>query len=221
MRHLLQPRVLNIAAIAAGVSALACYPRMALWPTRTAPVWYLEAAIFFCGIILWSFVFAWHAPYAKKPVLQLKLEPKPFITVTLAGILVATVYHLWMDPSLRSKFPEEYPADFKHWLAFVAFELTFNQLFLTFAPCDWVLRLLKSQWVAIALTTLFGACVLMLNVQALPATISTPLLVALLAGRLLMGFLAVMFYLRGGVLLTWWWTLLLESRHLLTIGGVH
>jgi len=30
MRHLLQPRALNIAAIAAGVSALACYPRMAV-----------------------------------------------------------------------------------------------------------------------------------------------------------------------------------------------
>jgi len=30
MRHLLQPRVLNIAAIAAVLSALACYPQLAL-----------------------------------------------------------------------------------------------------------------------------------------------------------------------------------------------
>jgi hypothetical protein len=33
-----------------------------------------------------------------------------------------------------------------------------------------------------------------------------------------MGFLAVSFYLRGGVLLSWWWTLLIEARHLVIIG---
>jgi hypothetical protein len=37
-------------------------------------------------------------------------------------------------------------------------------------------------------------------------------LAALLAGRIVMGFLAVSFYLRGGVLLVWWWTLLFEAR---------
>ena len=34
-----------------------------------------------------------------------------------------------------------------------------------------------------------------------------------------MGFLAVWFYLRGGVLLIWWWTLLIEARHLLDLAG--
>ena len=34
-----------------------------------------------------------------------------------------------------------------------------------------------------------------------------------------MGFLAVSFYLRGGVFLSWWWTLLIEARHLLNLAG--
>jgi hypothetical protein len=221
MRHLFQPRVLNQASLAAAVTALACYPRMSLWLTRTAPIWYLEAALFFCGIILWGFVFAWHPVYARKPVFQFKIEPKTFITVTLLGIFMAMVYSLWLDPSFRLTRPEEYPADMEHWLAFVAFALTFNQLFLIFAPFDWVLRLLKRPWLAVALTTLFGACVLMLNVKALPMTTSPGLLAALLACRLFIGFVGVMAYLRGGVLLTCWWTLILESRHLLTISGNH
>ena len=45
------------------------------------------------------------------------------------------------------------------------------------------------------------------------------LLVALLASRIVTGFLAVWFYLRGGVLLIWWWTVLFEARHLLDLGG--
>ena len=219
MRHLFQPRVLNQASLAAAVTALACYPRMTLWLTRTAPIWYLEAAIFFCGIILWGFVFAWHPPYAKKPVFQFKIEPKTFVTVTLLGVLVAAFYAWCVDPLMRLNRPEEYPADFGHWLAYMAFALMFNQLFLTFAPLDWGLRLLKRPWLAVFLTTCYGACVLMLNVKALPMTTSPGLLAALLACRIMIGFVAVMAYLRGGVLLTCWWTLLLESRHLMAFGN--
>jgi hypothetical protein len=47
MRHLFQPRVLNLAVIAALASALASYPRLSLWLNRSAPVWYLEGTIFF------------------------------------------------------------------------------------------------------------------------------------------------------------------------------
>ena len=214
MRHLLQPRVLNLASLAAAISALASYPRMTLWPTRPNALWYLEATIFLCGIILWGFVFAWHTLYTKKPVLTLKIDARSFITVTLTGIGVATFYALCLDPSLRAKLPEEYPADFNHWLAFLLFALAFNQLFMTFAPCDWCMRLFKRTWVAASLTALFGAFVLLLNIQAREVPIPSPLLAALLVARITMGFLAVAFYLRGGVLLAWWWTFVLESRHL-------
>jgi hypothetical protein len=45
------------------------------------------------------------------------------------------------------------------------------------------------------------------------------LFATLLAVRIVMGFLAVSFYLRGGVLLSWWWTLLIETRHLVDMAG--
>jgi hypothetical protein len=45
------------------------------------------------------------------------------------------------------------------------------------------------------------------------------LFATLLAVRIGMGFLSVSFYLRGGVLLSWWWTLLVEARNLLDVAG--
>lgn len=217
MRHLFQPRVLNWAVIAALISALASYPRLSLWLNHPEPVWYLEGAIFLCGIVLWGFVFAWHTQYTRRPVFVFKIEPRLFVAVTLAGIIAAAVFHLWLDPSLRSKMPEEYPADLKHWFAFVLFLLAFNQLFLLFAPFDWLMRLVQNRRVAAHLTVLFGICLLAMRIGRLSTPLPTLLLAALLAGRVVMGYLAVLFYLRGGVPLIGWWTLLFESRLLLDL----
>jgi hypothetical protein len=219
VRNLAQPRVLVLAAVGALVSALACYPRLSLWGNRSAPLWYLEAVIFFCAIVLWSFVFAWHTTYTQRPVFALKLEPRLFTIVTVVGIAAATGLHLFLDPSLRPKIPEEYPANPEQWFALVLFSLAFNQLFLIFAPFAWLIRLFKNRWVAIGLTVLFGALVLAIKIRHSPTPIPDPLFVTLLAGRVAMGFLAVSFYLRGGVLLSWWWTFLIEARHLLDLAG--
>src|ERR1035437_363293 len=154
MRHLAQPRVLKLAAIASLVTTLACYLRLAHWLNRSDPVWLLTGVIFFCSIVLWSFVFAWHTQYTHRPVFTLKVEPRLFITVTLAGIAVATVFHLFLDPALRVKTPEEYPADVKQWLAIVLFSLAFNQLYFVFAPFAWLVRLLQNRRVATVLTVL-------------------------------------------------------------------
>ena len=221
MRLLFQPRVLNLASIAALVSTLACYPRVSLWLNRPAPVWYLEAIIFISSIMLWSFVFAWHKQYTHRPVFILKPETKPFVAVTLIGIVAATAAHLWLDPSLRSSMPEDYPADLTHWFASVLFSLALNQLFLIFAPFAWLMRMFKNRWVAAGLTVAFGAFVLALKAQSLPTPVPTPLVVALVAGKLITGSLVIWFYLRGGVILIWWWALLFESRHLLDLTGSH
>jgi hypothetical protein len=210
---------LVLAAVGALVSALACYPRLSLWGNRSAPLWYLEAVIFFCAIVLWGFVFAWHTTYTQRPVLTLKLEPRRFAIVTVVGIAVATGLHLFLDPTLRLKTPEDYPVDPEQWFALVLFSLAFNQLFLVFAPFAWLIRLFKNRWVAIGLTVLFGALVLAIKIRHSPTPIPDPLFVTLLAGRVAMGFLAVSFYLRGGVLLSWWWTFLIEARHLLDLAG--
>jgi hypothetical protein len=132
---------------------------------------------------------------------------------------MAVMYGLYLDPVFRTALPEEYPPDLTHWFAYLAFDLVFNQLFLVYAPCDWCLRLFRRPWVAASLTALFGMFVLGLNLQAHGAPASTSWMAVLLVSRATLGFLAVVFYLRGGVLLTWWWTLLLESRHLFNMGN--
>jgi hypothetical protein len=219
MRHLAQPRVLILAGITALATTLACHLRLAHWLNRSDPLWLLEPAIFLCSIVLWGFVFAWHTQYTHRPVFTLKVEPWLFIAVTAAGIAVATAYHLFLDPSLRLKTPEEYPADMKQWVAMALFSVAFNQLFFVFAPFAWLIRLFQNRRVATVLTVLFGAFVL--TIKCLAATTPIPFLLfaTLLAVRIGMGFLSVSFYLRGGVLLSWWWTLLVEARNLLAVAG--
>jgi hypothetical protein len=219
MRNLAQPRVLILATIAALATTLACYPRLSFWLNRAFPIWYLEAVMFLCSIILWSFVFAWHTQYAHRPVFTLKIECRLFATVTVAGIVVATAFHLFLDPALRLKTPEEYPADAKQWLAIVLFSLAFNQLYLVFAPFAWLIRLFQNRWVVTCLTVLLSAIVMAIKIHSNPAPFPLPLFAALMAGRVVMGFLAISFYLRGGVLLSWWWTLLIEARHLVDVAG--
>jgi hypothetical protein len=219
MRQLAQPRVLKLAGIASLVTTLACYPRLPLWLSRSAPIWYLEAVIFFCGMVLWGFVFAWHTQYAHRPVFALKIEPRLFIAVTLAGITVATAFHLFLDPALQLMMPEDYPADLKQWLVMALFSVAFNQLFFIFAPFAWLIRLFQNQRVATVLTVLFGAFVLTIKNHSSPTPLPSLLFATLLAVRIGMGFLSVSFYLRGGVLLSWWWTLLVEARNLLDVAG--
>jgi hypothetical protein len=219
MRHLAQPRVLKLAGIASLVTTLACYPRLPFWLNRSVPIWYLEAVIFFCGMVLWGFVFAWHTLYTHRPVFALKIETRLFIAVTLAGIAIATAFHLFLDPALRLMTPEDYPANLNQWLAMALFSVAFNQLFFIFAPFAWLMRLFQNQRVATVLTVLFGAFVLMIKNHSTATPLPSSLFATLLVVRIGMGFLSVSFYLRGGVLLSWWWTLLVEARNLLDLAG--
>jgi hypothetical protein len=61
--------------------------------------------------------------------------------------------------------------------------------------------------------------VLTIKYRSATTPIPSLLFAALLAVRIGMGFLSVSFYLRGGVLLSWWWTLLVEARNLLAVAG--
>jgi hypothetical protein len=215
MRHFLQTQVLVQASLAALATAAAGYPRLSLWSTRAAPVWYLEAVLFVCSIILWGFVFAWHTRYSDRPVFVSKLEIRAVVAATFTALIMGLFYYLWLDPVLRLKWPSQYPADPTHWLALTLFSLAFNQLCLTFAPYAWLMRLFKRRRVATTLTVLFGVGLLGLKIQSLTTPVPFLTLAALLAGRLVIGLLAVTFFLRGGVMLAWWWTLVFEARLLL------
>ena len=219
MRLLAQPGVLIRAVIAGLATALASYPRIALWMNPSRPIWYLEAMIFLCSIVLWGFVFAWHEPYVRRPVWRFRLEPRLFLMVTATGLVVAAAFHFFLDPSFRAQVPQEYPADLEHWLAQVLFSMFLTQLLLLFAPFAWLMRLFRNRRAATLLTVLFGAFVWIIKNQSLPAPVHSALFAALLAGRVVMGFLAVWFYLRGGILLIWWWTILFEARLLPDLAG--
>ena len=217
MRRLAQPNVVAASAIAAALSAALSIPRMLLWAKRPLPLWYVESTIFFGGFILWAFVFAWHTEYTHRPVFTLKINPKLFASATLAGILAAITLYFFLDPALRLTTPEDYPVDFEHWVATTLFALAFTQLFLLFAPFAWVMRLFRNEKLAIWLTIFFNVFLLVLKTQASPKPFPHALFIELFVLRIAMGYLAVWFYLRGGILIVWWLGLLIEARHLFQI----
>lgn len=214
MRHLLQTRVLLWATLAALGSALASYPRFLLWADRKAPVEFLVISIFVCAIVLWAFVFAWHQTYTQRPIFWVKWDLKIFSAVTLAGLISANLWHWWLDPVLKQKMPDEFPADGQQWLAHTVFSLGFSQLFLTFAPFDWWMRLCRHQKASVVLTALFGVAIVALKLDAKHAAVSPELWAVLLIAKFIGGVLLAFFYLRGGMALAWWWAFLIETRHL-------
>ncbi len=215
MRRLAQPKVVTIAAIAAASSAALSIPRMLLWDKRPLPLWYVESTIFFGSFVLWAFVFAWHTEYTHRPVFTLKIKPTLFTGATLAGVFAAIALYFFLDPALRLTTPGDYPADFAHWLANTLFSLAFTQLFLLFAPFAWVMRLFRNEKVAVWLTVLFNVFLLILKIETSPKPLPHALFIDLFVLRIAMSYLAVWFYLRGGIFLVWWIGLLVEARHLL------
>lgn len=217
MRRLAQPKVVASAAAGAALSALLSLPRMLLWDQRKLPLWYLEATVFFAGFVLWAFVFAWHTEYTHRSVFTLKIKLPVFATATLAAILVGLGLRFFLDPSLRHLTPEDYPTDFEQWVASTLFSLAFAQLFLLFAPFAWLMRLTKNEQVSTWLTIALSVLVLGLKTQA--SLTPPPFLVffELLVLRIVLGFIGIWFYLRGGILLVWWVGLLVEARHLLDL----
>src|SRR3974390_2579372 len=174
MRSLGKPEALKSAAVAALLTAVACYPRLYLAPQLAYPIWYLEALLLLGSIVLWAFVFAWHTQYSGHPVVMLRMPRAPFVWATSGGLAMAGLLRLWLDPLLRARTPEEYPLTVLQWVAATLFSLAFTQLFLVFAPFAWVLRLVRRQSPAVILTVLFGVYVLAVKNYGSPHPMSPP-----------------------------------------------
>jgi hypothetical protein len=169
---------------------------------------------------MWAFVFAWHTEYTHRPLFTLRIKPMLFASATVVGIIAGLGHHWLLDPSLRPANPEDYPVDFRHWVAQVLFTLSFNQLFLLFAPFAWAMRLFRDERVATWVIVAFGVLVLALKTDASPLPQSALLILALATLQIASAFFGVWFYLRGGIFLAWWIAFLVEARHLLTFGGL-
>lgn len=220
MRRLTQPSVVKAAALAALASTVLSLPRMLLWEKRPYLTWYIESILFCCGFVMWAFVFAWHTEYTHRPLFTLRIKPMLFASATVVGIIAGLGHHWLLDPSLRPANPEDYPVDFRHWVAQVLFTLSFNQLFLLFAPFAWAMRLFRNERVATWVIVAFGVLVLALKTDASPLPQSALLILALATLQIASAFFGVWFYLRGGIFLAWWIAFLVEARHLLTFGGL-
>jgi magnesium-transporting ATPase (P-type) len=220
VRRLTQPSVVKAAALAALASTVLSLPRMLLWEKRPYLTWYIESILFCCGFVMWAFVFAWHTEYTHRPLFTLRIKPMLFASATVVGIIAGLGHHWLLDPSLRPANPEDYPVDFRHWVAQVLFTLSFNQLFLLFAPFAWAMRLFRNERVATWVIVAFGVLVLALKTDASPLPQSALLILALATLQIASAFFGVWFYLRGGIFLAWWIAFLVEARHLLTFGGL-
>lgn len=213
MRDLGRPDVLKSALLAGGLTALACYPRVADAPGLRYPVWYLETLLCLGSIVLWAFVFAWHTEYSGRPVFTLHVGWRSFALATVLGVTVAAIVSMG-DPALRARTPHDYPSDLGQWFAMALFSLAFTELFLVFAPLAWLLRLSQRVGPAVLLTVVFGLFVLAAKNRAPPTPMPPGIMVGLVAYRICASLISVYLFLRGGLLLSWWWGLLIQSRHL-------
>jgi hypothetical protein len=215
MRGIPQTEAFTQAFSAGVLTAALCLPRVAFWQERKFPLWYAGVAIFFCATILWYFVLAWHRQYSGKPVLTLNLNVRLFAAATGFGVLSAVFLHFAIDPTMRALTPLHYPPTLGQWLAMTAFALSFNKLFQIFAPFAWVIRLSKSERAATFVTVLLGALLTTFKASAL--AIPPALLALIVFSQFVSGFVLVQLYLRGGLLLVWWCSLIVEARLLLTM----
>jgi len=217
MRLLTQPRVLARALVAALLTTLACYPRLAMWPERPYDLPFTILMMLWCVLVFWAFVFAWHQEYSGRPVFNFKFEPNLWVVATLAGVAWALFLHVCMDPQLRRTTPGDYPTDWYSWVAITLFSLALEPLFLCFAPFAFFIRLSRRQTTALALVVLFWVFILYLKLDWYKVPPPFSLVVELMIIRVLGAFLSVYFYLRGGVLLVWWMVLLSQLRHVIAL----
>jgi len=217
MRALAQPRVIKSAAVAAAGTTLACLPRMALWPTRLYPLWYVTLLMLLGAIVLWAFVLAWFTQYTERPVFILNQPVKDMVVASGAALAFALLLYFFLDPQLIRRTPTDYPRTVEQWAVMALFDLAFVQLFLIFAPFAWAIRLVHRKSIAVLLTVAFGVFVMLLKVSASPVPVTTELLVWLICARVAIGFIWVGLFLRGGVVLVWWCGYLIQLRHLVRL----
>lgn len=213
MRLLAQPAVLKQAVIAAALSTLAAWPRLAGWSESPNPLWFLAGVLFWAAFCMWAAVFAWHGPFAKRVVVDWDISLREWVNVTLVGVVGAVVLTYTSDPSWRLLRPQDFPASTATWIAQTLFYLGFEQLFAFFAPFALFVRLTGLLRVSIVATALLRLVVLGLQLYAADPAPSVAGAVLLGGTRVAVTLAVLIFYLRGGVLPVWWLGFVLQSRH--------
>lgn len=198
--------------MAAVVSALVCYPRLAIWTERPNALWFLGTMLLLLSFILWSFVFGWYPRQLGRPVIQLRPPRSVWALAGLGGVVGAVILLVVVDPTLRGERPSDYPESMGAWAFFTLFNLGFSQLFLCYAPLAFFLRLFRHSMVAVGLTVLFGLGLLTAQLDATGLELELGFVVVLYLLRVVFGAIAAILFLFGGLLPAVTWVLLLECR---------
>jgi hypothetical protein len=221
MRHLTESKVMNRAAVAAILTALACYPRLMLWLERPYAVLPMCIMMFVCTFVLWAFAFAWQKPYAGREVISIGFDPRIWMAATVLALVWGAALHFLIDPQMRLVTPKEFPDSWTSWIAMALFSLALDPLFFTFAPFAFFMRLFRQPRLCMALTVLFGVFVLFLKLRSGAKLPPMSLALELTALRVAGGFVGLFFYLRGGALVVWWMVLIQQSRHAFDLAASH
>jgi hypothetical protein len=220
MRALAETNVLTKAAMAAMITSLAAYPRLATWTERGGPVGFLLLMLLWTTFVLWSFVFGWHERYSGKSFFRFSVPLKLWALASLVGLAGAILLILVVDPQLRLTTPKDYPTNLKSWGSTGLFTLAFDPLFLCFAPFAFFIRLFRKPNIATVLTVLFGVFVLYLKLSSSKALPPMWLVAVLALMRVAGGFVTVYVYFQGGALLVFWIGVLIQLRYLILLLGV-
>ncbi|MBG87051.1 MAG: hypothetical protein CMO80_09155 [Verrucomicrobiales bacterium] len=218
MRSFVQPKVLRRAGLAALVGTVACIPRLNYWPDRPDAVWFLAGLLAWCLFVMWGFVFGWEEKYGQAKPLAFKADPKAWGAIVLGGILAAILAARFTDPVFREIAPEEYPGSIKQWLAFVAFYLSLELIFVCFAPLAFFARLAENAQLAAGLTIGLGLAVMFLKLGTLPESPHLGVLIWLAVFRIAYSGACISLYRWGGILPVYTLGLIVQARLLVGLG---
>ena len=217
MRSFANPAVLLRAAVAAALTSLACYPRVAHWTHREDAVWFLVSVIGWAAFVMWAAVFAWHERHCGREVFPRNVAPRLWFIALALGVSGAFISFHYGDPTLRQLAPTDFPRTHGQFAEHVLFNLAFEQLFLCFAPFAFCVRLLPGAKGAGFGVVLLGLAVFALKLQSVAAAITWDMALGLAFFRALHSAVAVWLYWQGGVWLVWLFALLLQCRHLFAL----
>lgn len=205
------------AGLAAVVTAGLCLPRLLRWTDRPGQLWVIWLILLWSMFILWDFAFAWQEKYGGTRVLVWPVPRLELGIATVCGVVAALLVGAFLDPQLRVSRPEEYPDTVKSWLAMMLFVVSFESLFLCFAPFAFFVRLVQRVDWSVGLTVLFTLFVMFLKMSTSSETTPVDLVLKLLVFRAGAACLAVWLYRRGGAVLVWWWVFLVQLRLLVGV----
>ena len=214
VHSLVRPNVIRGAAVAAIITTLACLPRLLGWVHLAYAAWFLVAVLAWASFILWSFVLGWHHRFLDSQPFVFPRNTQPWWIATVGGLTAASILFGVVDPMLRRIAPNEYPAGLASWAGMAMFDLAFVQLFVTFAPFDFFLRLFRKPWLAAWLAVVFGLFLLFLKIRSVEHAFSNGEMMFLFAGRLAIGGITAWLYWKAGTIPVLWFAFLLELRHL-------